>query len=289
MSVIAEIYRKYMPMGIRYKIGKIRVKKMEEQNFRKIQSGKWKDGFASESKYMVKKGKVMTFPYPWTEKYEENDIEVYIDREKKMPYVLVAERRLYFPKRYPVSYIRTYFNSLLMEQDPESSHYYFNPSDDMLNHTVFLDVGAAEGFISLMIIPFVDKIILFECDQEWIKALETTFEPWKDKVKIVHKYAGDITSENIVKIDDFAVSEKNIILKLDVEGMEESVLRGAEITLKKNDTRVFVCTYHKKEDEEVLGDLLRRHGYEIEKSEGYMFYGGKDVGFRKGMIRAWKK
>ena len=175
-----------------------------------------------------------------------------------------------------------------MEQEPESAHYYFNPSDNMLKNTVFFDVGGAEGFISLKVIPFVDKIILFECDKDWIKALKTTFEPWGDKVKIVHKYAGDKTNENIVKIDDFAVSEKNVVLKLDVEGMEKSVLYGAEKTLRKSDTKVFVCTYHNKEDEKVLGGLLQGYGFEIEKSEGYMFYGGKDAGFRKGMIRAWK-
>ena len=70
--------------------------------------------------------------------------------------------------------------------------------------------------------------------------------------------------------------------------MEKSVLYGAEKTLRKSDTKVFVCTYHNKEDEKVLGGLLQGYGFEIEKSEGYMFYGGKDAGFRKGMIRAWK-
>ena len=57
-----------------------------------------------------------------------------------------------------------------------------------LEDVTLLDVGAAEGFFALSVIEHVKEIILFECDVEWIKALEATFKPWKDKVFIINKY-----------------------------------------------------------------------------------------------------
>jgi 16S rRNA A1518/A1519 N6-dimethyltransferase RsmA/KsgA/DIM1 with predicted DNA glycosylase/AP lyase activity len=37
----------------------------------------------------------------------------------------------------------------------------------------------------------VNRIYMFEYDKEWIAALETTFEPYKDKVEIINKYVSN--------------------------------------------------------------------------------------------------
>lgn len=289
MSRIADLYRRYMPIKLRYKLGKTRMKRAENRLYERICSGEWDECYKKECDYMRNKGKIETFPYEWIEEYRPDYIRVYMDSEKRMPYIKVDGKNLYFPKRYPVEYIRTYFNTLRIEQDPRSTHFYFDPLDDRLKNATFVDVGGAEGFISLEVVDYAKEVIIFECDQDWINALQTSFAPWKEKVTIINRFASDKSDGNNVRIDDVVAGKDNVVLKMDVEGMEALVLAGAEETLKKNDTKAFVCTYHRANDGVDLVNLLKKYGYEIEIPESFMFYGFVDAGFRKGMARAWRK
>lgn len=290
MSIIAGFYRKYMPIELRNKIGELRTEPLKKECMKRIKKGEWQTCNREECEYMIQKNKLLTFPYEWTEKYDPNDIKVYFDKEKKMPYVREEDCKLYFPARYPSKYIQKYFNTLRIEQDPRSAHYYFDKRDRIIRDSVFCDVGGAEGYISLLVVPFVRKLIIFECDRDWIRALQATFEPWKDKTVIINKYASSQTGSNEICIDDAVKDEKNIVLKLDVEGMESEVLQGTSRILELPDTKVFVCAYHKKNDEKELSELLLSYEFNIQKSEGYMFYGlGQDAGFRKGIVRALKE
>lgn len=76
------------------------------------------------------------------------------------------------------------YRCLLIEQHPEHPHHYIDSPKEITDKTI-LDIGAAEGIFSLSAIEKARMIYLFEYDPKWIKALNATFEPWKDKVKII--------------------------------------------------------------------------------------------------------
>lgn len=299
MEKIKYIYRKLCPCRLRVSIYTFRVRlhlikspeKYEKERFQKIQTGTYMESQREECEYMLKEGRTSVFPYTWTKEYRAERITVYIDKAKHMPYVNLADggRRMYFPRGYSKTQVREYFSRILIEQDRRSPHYYFNPSDEKLSNSTFLDIGGAEGYITLTVLPYVREAIIFECDKMWIGALAATFEPYRDKVRIVSKYVGGKDSGDTVCVDSVVNGKDNIVLKMDVEGMEKEVFSGAEETLNKPDTKVFVCTYHKKHDEEELGEILRNHGFKTSTSDGWLYFGNEDASFRRGIIRAWKE
>lgn len=138
---------------------------------------------------------------------------------------------MYFPHSFSKSEVRVYFNSILTEQDKRSPHYYFDPSDEKLRDSTFLGIGGAEGYIMLTVLHYVREAVTLECDDMWIGALSAMFEPYRDKVRIVSKYAGRNDSGDTVRIDSVVKGKNNVVLKIDVEGMEKEVLSGAEETL----------------------------------------------------------
>ena len=63
-----------------------------------------------------------------------------------------------------------------------------------------------------------------------------------------------------MKLDDF-IKEKGLkkvdFIKIDVEGSERYLLEGAEKTIKRFKPKIAVCTYHLKDDPEVIERILR--------------------------------
>lgn len=61
-------------------------------------------------------------------------------------------------------------------------------------------------------------------------------------------------------IDDW-VKENNIskvdFIKADIEGAEREMLKGAEKTIKRDLPKISICTYHLKDDPEVLENIIR--------------------------------
>lgn len=165
--------------------------------------------------------------------------------------------------------------------------------------SIVADIGVAEGNFGLEIVERVRELYLFECDESWIEALKATFEPWKEKVHIVNTLVTDMTSSNSVSLDDFFQHrEPPDLVKMDVEGAEEQVLKGANILLgQKKIVDLLVCTYHQQEDAVNLSGILSKAGYSITFSKGYMLFlqGGYSAqppyDFRKGLLHAclWDK
>ena len=92
-----------------------------------------------------------------------------------------------------------------------------------------VDVGAAEGIFALSNVEQAGRIVLFESSKEWIEPLKATFAPWKEKVEIVNKFAGDISNAKCVTLDDYFVpGDKLSFLKIDVEGAESRLLSGCK-------------------------------------------------------------
>jgi hypothetical protein len=242
----------------------------------------------------LKTNPIAVFPYEFQDKYIAENIEVFDDLEKGLPYVLQDGKRLYFKKRWGKRKIRNLFNLLSKEQDIRSPHHYLTDQFRFEDGDILVDAGAAEGNFALSIVEKAGKIILFEADKEWIEPLNATFEPWKDKVVIVNKYISNITNSTNTTLDEyFASGEPVTFLKIDVEGAESRLLEGSKRLLAANTKlKVAVCTYHKQNDEREFKALLENYGFKTSHSEGYMlFYFDKKMKapfFRRGLIRAEK-
>jgi hypothetical protein len=243
----------------------------------------------------LKNNPISTFPYPYLHNYDANDIVVYSDKSNGLKYVLLDGKRLYFKRGSSSRRIRRNFNTLLVEQDFNSPHRYLTNNFNIGPDDVIVDIGAAEGNFTLSIIEKVKKAYIFETNKRWIKVLETTFAPWKDKVEIINKFVSDIDDKNNISLDKFFGNNPKVnFIKIDAEGEESRIIRGGEKILSdQSDIKVVTCTYHKYDDENILSGMLKNKGFEMEFSKGYMiFYLDKDQRppyLRRGLIRAWKK
>jgi glycosyltransferase involved in cell wall biosynthesis len=297
LSIIKKIYKRLIPGNIRNFIAILRKKGNENKlkhsviNYLKMQSAN------SEINQIIKHLKhnpLTTFPYDFIKFYDRENITVYSDSTSGLKYVLHDNKRIYFKKEWSVSYIKEYYNNLLIEQDTNSPHRY-EQHDFLVKHDdIVVDVGAAEGNFALSVVERAKEIYLFETDSEWLSVLKETFAPWKSKVKIINKFVSDITGDYSIRLDDFLTTEVNFI-KVDIEGAEAQLLNGAQKLLDQNtNIKIAICAYHKLNDEVILKKMLSDKGFYTKISDGYMLYeswiNGKHPSFylRRGLIRAQK-
>jgi hypothetical protein len=237
------------------------------------------------------------FPYPFIKKYKRTDVKVLFDDEMQLPYVILFGKRLYWKKEMTVFDIKRATTAILFEQDKDSPHCYVGNGFSVEKSNVIVDIGAAEGIFALQNIEEAKRIYLIEADRQWLKPLHATFSPWKDKVEIICKYASDINNENNVSVDSLYAIDKEInFLKIDVEGSEEKVLKGAHnlISASPNHLKIALCTYHQQEDAAKFSEKLSNMNFDISFSKGYMipYYGkSKQVPpyLRKAVLRATSK
>lgn len=243
----------------------------------------------------LKKNSLAIFPYDFQNEYRAGDIEVFEDMEKGMRYVFQEGKRLYFKKKWDRRKIRRVYNLLKKEQDIRSPHRYLTDEFRFEAGDVLVDVGAAEGNLALSVVEKASKLILFEADKDWIAPLQATFEPWRDKVTIVQKFVSDLTNDTNTTLDDYLSLEQSaVFLKVDVEGAESRLLKGAKrILAEQTPLKLALCTYHKQEDEKTFSLLLNEKGFDFSTSEGFMiFYHDKNLKapyFRRALLRAVKK
>lgn len=233
----------------------------------------------------------LVWPYPFVKKYAPEKIEVFTDSSNGLFYVMQNGKKLYYSRHYKtVEAVQASYISLVVEQDPNSPHYYQNESFKVQDGDFVVDIGAAEGNFSLDIVEKAGKIIIIEAELHWIEALNATFEPWKEKVEIIHKYISNTDNDRCATLKNI-VGENNIdFLKLDVEGAEMSIMSSSvELFRSKQVRKLAICTYHKGNDEKVFESMLINFGYNINKTQGYMlFVYGKLTPpfFRKVLIQA---
>lgn len=230
-------------------------------------------------------------------KYKYRQVKVVFDSEKGLNYVVTESGyRLYFKRGLSKRHIKRMYNNLCMEQDKESPHNYCFDNLTVTADTILADVGAAEGFLTLKFIDKIKKAYLFETEVEWVEALKATFEPWKDKIIIINKYVSnkDDENNNITLDTYFNQNEKPTLLKFDVEGAEKSALEGAAQLLKRSSvTDLLVSLYHRREDAEVLPNMLEQKNYTVNISPGYIlmmpesgFVPDAPFEFRRGVCHA---
>ncbi len=252
-----------------------------------------KEPEAQQVAEFVRKHGVKIFPYHFTDNYNVNDIEVFTDDQSGLKYVLMEGKRLYFKRRWTESRIKKSFHDLTLEQDIQSPHRYLNNDFNLTAEDVVADFGAAEGNFALAVVEKVSKIYLFECDPEWIEALEQTFAPWKEKVEIIPKFVSDRNDERHCSGDVFFQDKELSFLKIDVDGGERPLLKGFEHLLKqRKGMKVALCTYHQHGDEAEFTKWLEQAGFQVSPSQGYMiFYYDKKIRppfIRRALVRGIK-
>lgn len=215
--------------------------------------------------------------------YEMMEIKIEEDKASGLPYVYLphpnGKKRLFFSKRMTHEAIKKLFMTLLMEQDHRSPHRYFDHIEEFKDK-VLLDVGAAEGILSLMAIEQVKHVYLFECSEDWIDALNKTFEPWKDKVTIIKKFVSDKDDENNVSLDTFFKDkpQNNLFLKMDIEGMERKALSGCrQMFANAGNVSFAICTYHRKDDLSVISSFLNTYHCKYTNQTGFFAHRLKSV------------
>lgn len=251
------------------------------------------DAQAQQVAAYVRENGVKIFPYHFTETYKEQDILVYNDDQSGLKYVLMDGKRLYFKRRWSESRIRRSFHDLTIEQDVDSPHRYLTPDFNLSSEDIVADFGAAEGNFALAVVEKVSKIYLFECDPEWIEALEHTFAPWKEKVEIIPKFVSDFNDYLHCSGDVFFQDRQLTFLKIDVDGGERPLLKGFEQLLRqRKGLKIALCTYHQHGDEAEFTMWLQQAGFQVNPSQGYMiFYYDKKIQppyIRRALIRGVK-
>lgn len=240
--------------------------------------------FSHEIEYLRKFG-ADTFAYNWSK--SKNIWSVRCGGKFNVPnrerYVVYKGKRLYMSI---LGYIQ-----LLLEQHKDSPHAYYSDNFKLEKGDCFVDVGAAEGMMGLDAIEKASKVILIECSKYWISKMRLTFSNYSDKAVIVSKYVSDKNDDENITLDSILKNiSAPILLKIDVEGMEEQVLRGASEVLKRPNTKVAICTYHRPEDADKFKVFFENLGYKTEISSGYMTILGDHDNppyFRKAMLRAF--
>ncbi len=218
--------------------------------------------------------------------------QLYCDDLDDDPYIMVDGKRLYYPKEYVNISAYPFIDNIYMEQSTDSPHLYLPPNNKIKKDGVIVDAGAREGNFAIQYIELCKKIYIVECERMWCRVLEKTFRPYKNRVQIVNTFLDEKTSDHTSTIDSF-IDEPVDFLKMDIEGAEPKALRGAEKCLKQSEAFCSICSYHNKNDEDIIKNILRNFGYKTSTSKGYMFflwdesfYNELDV--RRGVVYAEK-
>jgi hypothetical protein len=224
----------------------------------------------------LKTNPISIFPYEYIKKYKPGDTEVHKDNDNGLLYAVDTNGKIYLKRKYKkVFRAQRYYSNILAEQDFASPHRYTSDGFSPEKGRIIMDIGGAEGYFSLQYINSAKKIYIFECDDGWNEALRYTFAGYADKVEIIPKMVADYTDESHISIDDFIRDKKleneKLFIKIDAEGSERDILKGAKKTIAGNaDVMMSLCLYHKADNEREFSEIFKNCKTEL--SEGYMLY-----------------
>ena len=258
---------------------------------------KLKRTYLTELKFIKEKSATnfpysFVFPYNFIYAYSITNIKVLKDIEKDLLYVIHRGKRLYFKRSMKTELaVQIAYYCLLIERDEQSPHRYLDKDFTIDQNSIVLDVGAAEGILGLDNIEKISKLYIFEVNNEWIEALNATFEPWKEKVFVVNKYISNNDDNETITLDHFFGEDKIDFIKIDVEGAEMSIFEGSTQILSRDSIKIAVCTYHKQEDAEKIEQVLLKNKFMCSFTPNYMLFIFEDMKppyFRKALLRAEK-
>ncbi len=261
-------YKKYIPWEI-YKLNrKIKNKDAVERFIAKYESSG--DEEIQKAITYVRKNGITNYPNTDEKKYYNLKISVKRDADG-YPYVIhKGAKRLFFPIEFSDDLVKEKYRTLLHEQDTNNSHHYLEKDRMPGKDDVVADIGAAEGIFALDIIDTVKKVYLFEMDEIWGTPLEKTFAENLDKIQIVKKYVSNVNDDYCVTLDKFFEDKELTFIKADIEGAELSMLEGGKIVLNDKIKKALICTYHRKEDENNITNVMKELGYHKIVNKGFL-------------------
>lgn len=215
---------------------------------------------------------ISVFPYDFLSQYDK--LELSVNREGELPFIVWDNKKIFFKEHWSDSQIVKYFRTLVAEQDVNSPHRYLSPDFDIDSETTLIDIGVAEGNFSISVVERVKRVLIFEYDQGWLKALDKTFFPYSSSVKIYKNKVGDKTSEETVALDDLKeLLNEKVFIKIDVDGDERKVLAGMKNLISKSlSIKIAICTYHNQEDGSEFESFFKMRGFQTSFSKGYMLF-----------------
>lgn len=221
--------------------------------------------------YIDRERKINLISYDFVKEYDELPVTVCPDEKSGMFYIPYKGRKMFFPRGWDEEKIAGYYRSVIMEQDERSPHCYAKETFVVKEGDVVVDAGAAEGIFALDCIDKASKVYLIEADEAWFEALEQTFRDDGEKVRLIYGFLDSYHAGSHVSIDGLFGQEEINYIKMDIEGAEKAALSGAEKTLARcSDIRCAICSYHCREDEESIRNVLSGYGFETTTSKGYM-------------------
>jgi hypothetical protein len=257
--------------------------------------------YLNEIKYLEKKGELDVFPYEYMKRFE--DSEVFYDKIEKLNYVLHENKKLYFPIELSVEDIKWSYANYIENENllggnykEKNPHQYITDRFFVDKDDVILDLGSAEALFALHHVDTAKFIIIVENNPLWSKALEATFRPYKNKVKIINKIVSNFKSDESITLDEIMneFPKAKFFIKMDLEGVEKDILQSNTLTFSKYPSFKIACaTYHNNDDAQIIEQILKDYGFNIEFSEGYLLFlydefELKPPYFRKGILRASK-
>lgn len=107
-------------------------------------------------------------------------------------------------------------------------------------------------------------------------------------IHLIPRWVGAQVDGQCTTIDALGLSDRKVLLKMDIEGSECDALAGAEKTLLENPmVRVIACSYHRAQDAERISSFLLERHFRVRYSDGVMFFPyGESIEptFRHGLV-----
>lgn len=230
-------------------------------------------------------GKLQAIYGNWTEEYEQTADVVSRDKAAKLFYVHHkcfdgSVKKIYLRSDLSLAACRTYYESILVEQDERSPHCYFTESikQDLIGRKggTVLDLGGAEGIFTLECVDYTSRVYCFDADRNWIDPLRKTLSAYSDKVAVIPKYVSDLSDGEYTTVDDFFgdfIPNDIRYIKMDIEGYELQALKGMKRTLEMNPEAVLlVCVYHTPNAESEITEMLASLNYKGTPRPGFVFF-----------------
>jgi len=196
--------------------------------------------YESEISYLKQHGTITPFPYRQLKPLAT--VETGFDDKKQLPYVMHAEKKLFFPAAWSAEGAKHMYTNYITTENilgggysEKAPHQYLTENFVVKQNDIVIDVGAAEGLFLLDVIDRVKKAYIFEPDPGWLTTLKATFEPYMHKVTIIEKYATNRNSATEATLDSCIEDDADsIFIKMDVEGMSSMYWAELRNYLHKN-------------------------------------------------------